>query len=36
MELNEKVAILNSAQIRRVDHLPIISAYCHKIKLKTR
>jgi transposase len=33
MELNEKVAILNSAQIRRVDHLPIISAYCHKIKL---
>jgi transposase len=33
MELNEKVAILESAQTRRVDHLPIISAYCEKIEL---
>jgi transposase len=33
MDLNDKVSILEAAQIRRVDHLPIVSAYCHKLDL---
>lgn len=33
MDLNDKVSILEAAQIRRVDHLPIVGAYCHKLDL---
>ena len=33
MDIKEKVSVLQAAQIRRVDHLPIVSAYCDKIDL---
>ncbi len=33
MNLNEKISILRSAQTQRVDHLPIVSAYCRKLDL---
>ena len=33
MDLKEKIAILRSAQTQRVDHLPIVSAYCRKLDL---
>jgi transposase len=33
MNLKEKISILRSAQTQRVDHLPIVSAYCRKLDL---
>jgi len=33
LDKEEKISILREAQIRRVDHLPIISAFCRKIGL---
>jgi transposase len=33
MDLKEKISILRSAQTQRVDHLPIVSAYCRKLDL---